>query len=184
MKTIKTSMPEITLVEPIPERDAPFAYDWFKCEHGRETLLLMGNSEKDIKETTYEQQKQILENFLILEKQVRQFSWMIRYNDITIGAVWIELKATFYLEAPAIHIMIGDKKYRRKGIGKLVFNEAIRYVIKNLRERRVYSRYLVSNESVAGLLKSIGFKNDGNVYFDDNNLEWQNVQLNISNFQL
>lgn len=181
MKTIQTSIPEITLVSPNPERDTPFAYSWFDSDYGKETLLLMGNSETDISKPTLQQQKGILENFIKLEKEVKQFTWMVRYNDITIGAVWIELEDTNYINAPAIHIMIGDKDYRRKGIGKLVFNEAINYIVKNLRERRIYSRYLTANEPVSGMFKSLGFIYDGKSYYDENNLEWQNVKFDISN---
>lgn len=172
-------MPEVTLVSPDPQRDAPFAYNWFESEHGRETLLLMGNSEKEIGTTTLQQQTEVFENFLILEKQVKQLTWSIRYNNITIGVVWIELVDTFDLSSPAIHIMIGDKKYRRQGIGKMVFNEAIQYIIRNLRERHIYSRHLVTNSDVAGLLKSIGFRDDGDTYYDHNNLQWQNVCFDI-----
>lgn len=182
MKTIQTSIPEIALVSPDPERDTPFAYNWFDSEHGRETLLLMGNSEKDIITPTIEQQKAILENFIKLEKEVKQFTWMVRYGDITIGAVWIELEGTFYIDAPAIHVMIGNKDYRRKGIGRIVVGEAVKYVIKNLRERHIYSRYLTTNQSVDGLFKSIGFIYDGKPYYDDNNLLWQNVKLDITNY--
>lgn len=181
MKSIQTSIPEVVLVKPDPDRDAPFAYSWFDSDYGKETLLLMGNTEKEIGHPTIEQQREIWESFVKLEKEVKQFTWAIQYQDITIGVIWVELEGTFYIDAPAIHIMIGDKRYRRQGIGKLSFCEIIKYIKNNLRERTIYSRYLATNKPVAGVFKSIGFIHDGPTYYDDNNLEWQNVKLNIYN---
>ena len=85
MKEIKTNMLDIILVAPDPERDAPFAHKWFTSEYGKETLLLMGNAECEIKPSTIESETVTLQNFIELEQKQEQLTWMIRDQEKTIG---------------------------------------------------------------------------------------------------
>jgi RimJ/RimL family protein N-acetyltransferase len=179
MRNIETHLPDIILVAPNPERDAPFAVNWFTSRFGKETLLLMGNAEHEIHASTVESERQIMEEFMDLEKENKQLTWMIRDHDKTIGATWIELIDTPELKSPAVHIMIGDRDYRGKGIGYAVISEMIQYVHIDLQARDVYSRHLANNQAAKQLLASCGFHDDGDAYIDTNKLAWQNVHLQL-----
>lgn len=177
MRDIQTEIPNINLAAPNPERDAPFALNWFETKIGKETLLLMGNAEHEIKPSTLESEKKIIEEFVELEKKNKQLTWMIRDKDKTIGAVWIELIDTPDVKSPGIHIMIGDKNYRGQGIGRAVISKLLQYLATDMKASDVYSRHLVGNYSAKKLLESCGFSNEGKAYSDVNNLHWQNVHL-------
>lgn len=167
----------IKLVKPNIERDAPFALGWFKSDYGKQTLLLMGNAENEIKPATLNSEKKTLQKFIELEKSNEQLTWMIQADNKTIGSVWIELKDTEFVKSPAVHMMIGDPEYRGKGIGKAIMFEMIKYAKEKLKSSVIYSRHLVSNKPVTALLDSFSFIDDGKSYIDSNNLEWQNIKL-------
>lgn len=179
MRDIQTEIPNISLVTPNPDRDAPFALDWFASKFGKETLLLMGNAENEIKPATLDSERTIIKEFVELEKENKQLTWMIRDQDKTIGAAWLELIETPDVKSPGIHIMIGDKDYRGRGIGRAVIIELLKYLSTELRASDIYSRHLVDNDAARRLLESCGFTNDGGVYSDANDLNWQNVHLRI-----
>jgi len=175
MHDITTALPDLTLVPPNPTRDAPSALAWFQSVHGRETLLRMGNPAHKITAPTLEGETRTLHEFLELEKTGQQLTWMIRYDDQTIGAVWLELVATPHLQAPAVHIMVGDPSYRGKGVGKAVLQEMIRYAAYSLQAPVLYSRHLTSNAAIAHLMQALGFVRDGMPYVDADGLEFQNI---------
>jgi RimJ/RimL family protein N-acetyltransferase len=177
MHDIRTSIENLTLTRPIPDRDASFALDWFESPYGKETLLLMGNVESKLRTPSIREETDRINNFLRLEKENKQLTWMIRYNNKTIGAVWLELQDTDYVKSPAFHIMIGDKSYRGKGFGKAIMQEMITHTKNILKSRVLYSRHLTSNLGIAHLNSAFGFMNDGEPYQDNDGLEFQNVKL-------
>lgn len=179
MRDITTTNPNISLVTPQPERDAPFAVEWFTSKLGKETLLLMGNAENEISPSTLESERKIMEEFLTLEQEGKQLTWMIRDRDITIGAVWIELVDLPEVKAPAVHIMIGDPAYRGRGVGRAVIGEMMAYLKTELGAEDVYSRHLASNQGAAKLLSQFGFAPDDETYVDVNGLIWQNVHVSL-----
>ncbi len=179
MQTIKTSIAKLVLVHPDAERDAPFALKWFTSPHGKETLLLMGNAEHTIEPPSLEEQVDIIKEFLEFEKQGKQLTWMIRYDNKTIGAVWLELQDTPYVRSPAFHIMIGNKAYRGKGFGKAIVQEMITYTKNTLKSKMLYSRHLTSNEAITRLNSYFGFRDDGPPYTGSDGLEFQNVKLEL-----
>ena len=176
MPTLSTTIPALHLAQPEPNRDAAFAFSWFNAEYGRDTLLKMGNTPDEITEPTLASERATLEEFLTLEAEGKQKTWMMRYNEVTIGAAWIDLVQNHGLKAPSIHLMIGDPLYRGKGVGKATMSAMIDY-LKAAGNSTIYSRHLVSNEAVIGLNHSLGFVPDGQAYSDENGLEWQNVKL-------
>lgn len=178
MSDLSTSIPELVLTHPIPDRDASFALSWFKSESGRDTLLKMGNAPDEITEPSLNGELATLEEFLILEKEGKQKTWMLRYGESTIGAAWIDLVENHGVEAPSVHLMIGDPSYRGKGIGKATMSALIAYLKKN-GNYTIYSRHLISNEVVTMLNRSLGFIAAGKSYVDENGLEWQNVKLSL-----
>ena len=177
MNDIQTSLDKLRLTRPDPERDAPFALSWFESSYGKETLLIMGNPESTIQPPTLENEKRILRDFLKLEKDNSQLTWMMRYDDKTIGAVWLNLKDTKYTRSPAFNIMIGDKAFRNMGIGKIVTQEMINYAKNVLHSEALYSRYLTNNVASAHLHAAFGFAMNGPAYNDNDGLEFQNVKL-------
>lgn len=178
MPELSTYMPELALTEPVPERDAVFAVGWFDSDSGLDTLLKMGNAPHEITGTSIEKELATLREFLSLEEQSIQKTWMIRYGEKTIGAAWIDLIENHSVKAPSIHLMIGDPSFRGRGIGRSVMNAMINYLEENGR-KSIFSRHLVSNTVVARLNQSIGFIADGESYIDENGLEWQNIKLSL-----
>jgi RimJ/RimL family protein N-acetyltransferase len=179
MHDIKTSVKDLVLTRPDPDRDASFALGWFESPYGKETLLLMGNTEVNLNTPSIEQETDRINDFLKLEKENKQLTWMIRYDDRTIGAVWLELQDTDHVKSPAFHIMIGDKNYRGKGFGKAIIQEMITYTKDTLKSTVLYSRYLTSNSGIAHVTKSFGFIDDGNPYRDNDGLEFQNIKRDL-----
>lgn len=179
MSIIRTSIDGLLLVDPDPIRDAPFALSWFKASYGRETLLLMGNAEHEINIHSLKGEIQTLEKFIDLNERNEQLTWMLQVDDKIIGAAWIELIENHGVHPPSVHLMIGDKEYRRRGIGKATMVALIGYIKKNIKTSVIYSRHLKSNIVVATMNQSLGFLNEGDSYVDENGLEWQNVKLAI-----
>lgn len=170
---------DIQLLRPDIKRDAIFALSWFDRSEGRQTLISMGNAEHEIKPTTLEDEKITLSEFIKLEKEEKQITRMIVADNKTIGAVWIELFSNHGVKPPSIHIMIGNPDYRGKGIGRSVMEAAIDYINHSLHQNIIYSRHLISNQTISLVSSSLGFKPDGAAYTDKNNLVWQNIKLTI-----
>ena len=164
-------------MRPDPNRDASFALSWFESPHGKETLILMGNPAHKITTPTLKEETDRIHEFLKLEKEGKQLTWMIRYDDKTIGAVWLELQDTDNVKSPAFHIMIGDKSYRGKGFGSVIGQAMINYAKDTLNSKVLYSRHLINNSGIAHLTNSLGFVNDGPQYKDSDGLEFQNIKL-------
>ena len=177
MNEIKTQLSGLTMAQPDVERDAPFALDWFTSLYGKETLLSMGNPEHAIKPPTLEGERETISSFLELQAAGKQLTWMMRMDNKTIGAAWIELEKHGSVNAPSIHLMLGDVSYRGRGIGKVVMHFLVEYARDVLGAEYVYSRNLVSNEKIARINKAIGLAADGGQYADEDGLVWQNTKL-------
>ena len=176
---IKSNRSDIQLVVPDEKRDVVFALGWFERPEGRETLLSMGNAESEIEPSTIETESATIREFLTLEAQHRQITRMIRVDNKTIGAVWIELFENHGVIPPSIHILIGAPEYRGKRIGTSVMQSTIDYVSDVLGEPIIYSRHLVKNTAVSKLNEKIGFVKDGRPYIDSNGLQWQHTKFVI-----
>ena len=180
MTALKTTLPSLTLIKPNPILHAPITLSWFNSEYGTETLLLMGNAEHEIKVATIDSEIQILEEFVELENKNKQLTWMIEFEKGIIGVAWIELTKNHSVLPPSIHLMIGDKDYRGRGIGEATMTSLIHYITNSMDTNVIYSRHLSSNVAVKNLMRKIGFDTDGESYVDDNSLEWQNVKLTLA----
>lgn len=179
MTSLQTSLADLSLVDPNPTLHAPVTLRWFESEYGKETLLLMGNAEHEISAPTLKNETQILEEFVDLNKENKQLTWMLQFGHEIIGVAWIELTENHNVQPPSIHLMIGNKDYRGKGIGKATMLALIQYIKENIETTTIYSRHLKSNVVVANMNQGLGFTNEGDPYTDDNELEWQNVKLAI-----
>lgn len=169
------SKPSYSLEKPDAERDAPFSVAWLSGKTGGETLELMGVVPQDV--VSLETETKRFEEFTELEAAKKQVLWVIRADYKSVGVVWINLEDTPDLQAPSLHIMIGDPQYRHKGIGYAVMKDAIRYAYCNLPYATLYSRHLTSNDIVDKLSKKLGFEKDGDTYDDEQGQTWQNIKL-------
>lgn len=176
---MKSNRKDIQLLVPDIERDALFAHGWFTQPEGRATLLSMGNAESEIEESTLAGEKEIIQEFIDLEKANKQITRMIIVDEKTIGAVWIELFGNHGIKPPSLHLMIGNPEYRGKGIGRSVMESAIDYIRDVLREKAIHTRHLANNIPVSKLNESLGFEKEGDPYTDENGLVWQNVRLSL-----
>lgn len=174
MKTIplETNNPNVHLVEPELERDAQLGVQWLHGDIGRNTLQLMGVSDEENKPTTLEQEKQRVAEFI---EKPDQLNWMIEYEGKVVGSIWVDLEQKDSVPSPAIHIMIGDPSVRGKGIGFSATSKVVEY-LEELGNKSIYSRHLTKNTGARSLLDTLGFKNAGEPYSDDDGLEWQNVE--------
>lgn len=170
---LQTSNPSVKLVKPDIERDAPLSMAWVKGKHGKNSLLLMGVPEHKIAEPTPEMERERIADFLTKKDEL---NWMIELNNQIVGSIWVDLKPSEYLNAPALHIMIGNPSARNQGVGK----SATMAVIEHLKQdgvKTIYTRHLASNQAAAAILASIGFTNDEEEYTDTDDLTWQNARL-------
>ena len=178
MVTLSTQKNNLKLVPPVVERDAPLSVEWLDGDIGRETLRLMGNTDKDIKPSNLDLEKARIRDFI---ESKEQSTWMLEYKGKVVGAVWVSLEATEYLPAPAIHIMIGDPASRGQGVGLDACRAVVNYIKANKAYNCLYSRCLVDNLASANLLKNLGFKKYGDQYLDSDGLSWQNAMLDLPN---
>lgn len=174
---VSTDVAGLSLVRPNIEQDAPLAVQWLAGPAGRETLRLMGNTAEHNKPSTLEEEQMRLREFITA---INQETWMIRFRDKTVGAVWLSLDATDYLHAPSIHIMLGDPSVRGQGIGRAVIKTLIERLKNSSQYEYLYSRYLTENAGSARLLNTAGFTEDGQSYQDEDGLSFQNVKLSLN----
>jgi RimJ/RimL family protein N-acetyltransferase len=168
---------QIQFIKPNIDRDASFAFAWFDRPEGKQTLLSMGNAENEITPPTLEGEIETLKSFISMEAEGIQTTRMIRIDNKTVGAVWIEWTENHEIQPPSIHILVGDPAYRGKGAGTAALRKAIEMVYEQKPSTNIYSRHLVSNAAIANIMKSLGFTQDGTSYADANGLQWQNIVL-------
>ena len=143
---------------------------------GKQTLLLMGVPEDQLQEPSEDIERARISDFIELENQ---YNWMIQLDDKIVGAVWVDLEDTDHLKAPGIHIMIGDKAARGRGVGRSSIKAVIDFLYEERDQDKIYSRHLTNNEAISNLLSELGFEPVGNEYSDSDGLEWQNVILSM-----
>lgn len=141
MTEIKSSLENLIFVKPNPVEHALITLSWFNTDGGHETLLLMGNAEHEIDTPSLYSETEILKEFILLEEKDEQITWMICYEGNIIGVAWIELLENHDVKSPSVHLMIGDKKYRGKGIGKASMRSLITYIKDNMFTDYIYSRH-------------------------------------------
>lgn len=173
---LNTSIHDLHLVQPDVERDAPIAVEWLSGKTGEETLLAMGMPPNKISEPSLEAEKERVQGFL---QKDNQLNWMIRFKDRIVGAVWVDLEHSSHIEAPSLHIMIGDTTVRGQGVGLETCVTVIQYLKREREAMAVFSRHLTSNKESAQLLLQAGFAKDGNPYKDEDGLEWQNLSKGL-----
>ena len=173
-----TDVPDLLLVQPNVERDAPVAVEWLCGDAGRTTMRLMGNNEDNVGPTTLDAERKRVQGFI---DSADQLTWMLHLQSRTVGVIWVDLTSTRHVRAPGVHIMIGEVTARGRGVGR----GALVAVVNHLRQigqyKRVHSRHLESNLPATRLLQSVGFDDVGEPYKEDDgpDLFWQNMQMDI-----
>ncbi len=174
MPRLKTKNPNIELVEPDIERDAPIAVNWLAGDIGRQTLRLMGNTDKNNKPSSLDEEKARIKGFIESEEQL---TWMISLHENIIGTIWVLTDDTEYVSGPSIHFMIGDPDARGHGAGRAATQAVIDYLREEGKYQHLFSRHLMVNEGAKKLLESCGFEKLEEPYEDSDGLSWQNVAL-------
>ncbi len=177
MTELTTPSPDIFLVQPDVERDAPIAVRWLEGDIGRNTLRLMGNDDEHNKPSTLEEERERIQGFL---DATDQLTWMIRLQNKIVGTVWVNLIAAESVPGPSVHIMIGDPDARGHGVGGNTIASVIAYMKQTGEYDMLYSRHLTENERAAALLQESGFTKLGEPYEDQSGLNWQNVSLELT----
>lgn len=173
---LETNNPNVRLVEPDINRDPELSMGWLAGTRGRDTLRMMGVSDRENKEPTLEQESDRIQGFISNRNQI---NWMIQLGDRVVGSIWVDLKVNETVPAPAVHIMIGDLAARRKGVGEASLRAVLAY-LSQVGYNTIYSRHLVENAASSSLLSKLGFHDDGTLYVDNDGLNWQNVSLKIA----
>ena len=109
---LETPRSNVRLIQPNIERDAQLSLSWLKGELGKNTLSLMGATNNNNSQTTLENEQERIKDFIEKDDQL---NWMIQLGDKVVGSIWVDLKPTIELPAPAVHIMTvirlpGDKE--------------------------------------------------------------------------
>ena len=163
---------ELRLIAPSVERDAVVSVKWRSGEDGRNTQASMGIPAKDISRPTLDDERTLIRNFIDTKDEI---VWMIECDEQIVGAVEVHLVGNAEIQSPNVSIMIGETRYRGKGIGRKVMRTVIQFLISNERYTKIYARYLVANVASEKMNRQVGFRLDGPSYIDENGLEWQNV---------
>ena len=173
---LNTADPLIDLVAPNISRDAPLAVRWLAGSQGRETLRMMGIPEGEIRSASLDEERARVAGFM---KRQDQFNWMIEFKGGVVGAIWVDLRPSPVLLAPAVSYMIGDLQARRKGVARASLDAVVQFL-----SRRgfasLYARTLVINSKSAALLTGAGFAVRGEPYLDpDDGQRWRNFVLRL-----
>jgi len=168
-------MDDIDLISIDPHRDATLAAGWINASGGPQMLQLMGMLVPDDFKTTVTDEYKTLFDIV---RDKTEIAWVIDYDGQVVGIIEVHTKPFEGLRAPNISIMIGDASSRSKGVGTVAMELAIENV-KRLGDAVLYARVLTRNAPSIGMLKKLGFIDDGEPYTDADKLHWQNVKLQL-----
>lgn len=107
----------------------------------------------------YEKDKKILKGyFLNILNSKENHHYIIISNQMIIGNVSLTSKSKGIFE---IHIIIGEKKYRGKGIGTIAINKALNIAFNKLKYFKAYLEVRPNNKQAINAYKKCGFKERG-----------------------
>jgi RimJ/RimL family protein N-acetyltransferase len=174
VRGLNTLEPSVRLVMPVVSRDAPLSVRWLAGDQGRETLRMMGATEELIVPATLDHEIARIASFI--ERQ-DQYNWMIECEGDVVGSIWVELRPTPVLAAPAVSYMVGATEARRKGVARAALDAVAQFIFRQ-GFTCLHARALVINYKSAALLSRAGFTRLDESYADpDDGLHWQNFVL-------
>ncbi len=149
----------------IKKSDWPYFLKWWK---DKELIRLTSG--------IYEEDNNILKGyFLNMLASKKDNHYTIIFNKKIIGNISITRKSKNTFET---HIVIGEKKYRGKGIGALTINKSLKIAFDKLGYRKAYLEVRPDNERAIIAYKDCGFKADGLKKYPCN--KYQPVVLKMS----
>lgn len=132
----------------IKKTDLPYFIKWWK---DKELIKLTSGR--------YEKDDNILKGyFLNMLKSTKDHHHVIVFNKKSIGNISLTDKDRNIFE---IHIIIGEKQYRGKGIGTIAIEEALNIAFNKLKYSKVYLEVRPDNERAINAYKNCGFKEKG-----------------------
>jgi RimJ/RimL family protein N-acetyltransferase len=161
----------VRLVMPVVARDSPLSVRWLTGGQGRDTLQMMGVPEDHIAPACLEEEAARIASFL---DRTDQYNWMIELDGTIVGAIWVDLKPSATLAAPAVSYMVGDPSARGKGAAGASL-AAVADFMSGEGCTTLHARALVTNAASARVLFRAGFACAGDPYIDPaDGLFWQN----------
>jgi RimJ/RimL family protein N-acetyltransferase len=171
---LNTADPSIGLVAPVVSRDASLSVRWLAGDQGRETLRMMGVPGEEIGPITVDEESARIASFM---ERRDQYNWMMEFKGAVVGTIWVDLRPSSVLPAPAVSYLIGATEARRKGVASASLVAVAQFIFRH-GFTRLYARTLVINHKSAALLSRIGFVLRDESYIDpDDGLRWQNFVL-------
>jgi RimJ/RimL family protein N-acetyltransferase len=80
---------------------------------------------------------------------------MIQYEDVIIGATWLE---GITKEDAKLTIYIGEKEYRKRGIGTIVVDTLVNIAFDEINLKKVHLYVRANNSNAINCYKKLGFK--------------------------
>lgn len=162
----------VSLIEIIPERDAPLVTGWINAPGGAKMLQLMGMIVSDDFTTTVAAERKTLQSIV---DDPNEIAWMIKIDGRVVGIVEAHIVPFEGLPAPNTSIMIGESTARGKGVGTAANLLMLDYLRKQHFET-VYARVLTHNLVSLRMMGKLGFAKMDTPYSDDDGLNWQNFR--------
>lgn len=98
---------------PAVTRDGALSLRWLSGCQGRETLPMMGVPDDHIVPARLDEETARIANFI---DRTDQYNWMIELEGSIVGAIWVDLRSSATLAAPAVSYMVGDPSARGRGV--------------------------------------------------------------------
>ncbi len=109
--------------------------------------------DKGYKKNTYDDQLDYFNNIIRSKKDIL---FAIYFKDKHIGNVGLH-KINFKNKTAQFGILIGDRKYQNKGIGKVVWYEVINFAFKKLNFKKIFTMIVTKNIPSIKIAKKLGF---------------------------
>ncbi|MCT4595846.1 MAG: GNAT family N-acetyltransferase [Anaeromicrobium sp.] len=97
--------------------------------------------------------KYLRKNFSEIREATRFY--MIQYEDVIIGATWLE---GITKEDAKLTIYIGEKEYRKRGIGTIVVDTLVNIAFDEINLKKVHLYVRANNSNAINCYKKLGFK--------------------------
>lgn len=143
----------VRLVVPVVTRDSALSVRWLTGGQGRETLQMMGVPDDHIAPASLEEEVARIASFL---DRADQYNWMIELDGTIVGAIWVDLRSSAALAAPAVSYMVGDLAARGKGVAGASL-AAVTSFMSGEGFTTLHARALVTKDASARVLFQAGF---------------------------
>lgn len=176
VRALTTPNPALRLVMPVVTRDSALSVRWLSGSQGRDTLRMMGMPDDHIAPASLNEETARIASFV---DRPDQYNWMIELDGSIVGAIWVDLRSSATLAAPAVSYMVGDPSARGKGVAGASL-AAVTDFMSGEAFTTLHARALASNDASARVLFRAGFACAGEPYIDPGDgLFWQNFVVRV-----